>query len=197
MHQEGGHKMQKLSNRISYLHGLAEGMGLGNSKEGRIIHEMIHVLKDMAGEMHRMANRMEEQDEYLEAIDEDLSDVEDYVETIDEDLSEVEDVLYVGEDNEGLDAENEWIYFDDEDEEGEVLRVDETYDEMAYDDDDSGYFEIECPNCQELVAVDQDIFDDDTVAEVLCPECHEVILINDDIEEMDEVDHDYRMERHR
>jgi endogenous inhibitor of DNA gyrase (YacG/DUF329 family) len=186
--------MHKLSNRISYLHGLAEGMGLGNSKEGRVIHEMIHVLKDMAEEMRRMQDRMEEQDEYLEAIDEDLSDVEDYVDTIDEDLSEVEDVIYEGNEDAG---EGEWIYFDDEDEDSDVLHVDETYDEMAYDDDDAGYFEVECPNCQELVAVDQDVFDDDTVAEVLCPECHEVILINEDIEEMDEMDHHYRMEHHR
>ncbi|HJV45011.1 MAG TPA: hypothetical protein VJ824_04705 [Bacillota bacterium] len=195
--------MDRLQTRMAYLKGMADGIGISNSsKEGRIIQEMMKVMEEMAQSITRLDHRMDEQEEYLDAMDEDLADVEEYVEAIDEDLDDVEDILYMGNEDEDWDLDEDWddadeeyselddddiIYFDDDDDD-QVICVDNTYNEYAdgYDDDDIGYFEVECPNCQELVAIDQDIFDDEMVAEVLCPECHEIILMNDDIEETGE-----------
>lgn len=193
--------MEKLRNRMAYMQGMADGLGLnGNSKEGKMLVEMMCFMDDLVAKMESMDDRLEEQEEYTEAIDEDLTDLEEYVEAIDEDLDDVEDFLFWDdeegeyldddfEDNEVDMDEEDLIYFDEEDEDDdEIIMVDGIYDEMdeGYDDDEEGFFEIECPTCQELVAVDQDIFEDDMVAEVLCPECHEVILVNDDVEDRDE-----------
>lgn len=193
--------MDQLRNRLAYLQGMADGLGMTTeTKEGRIIVEMMDLMDEMVISMATMQDRIDEHEEYIEAIDEDLADVEEYVEAIDEDLDDVEDFLF----DEDLEDEYEYeyelddeddedtdlIYFEDDDEDDEVVYVDGVYDELdetsGYDDDDTGYFDVECPNCQELVSIDQDIFEDDLVAEVLCPECHEVILVNDDLEGMDE-----------
>jgi formylmethanofuran dehydrogenase subunit E len=116
---------------------------------------MVSVLEDMANEIEKMHDRLDENDEYMEAIDEDLADVE------------------------------SMIY--DDDEEPELVEVDDVYDETnpeAYDDDEVGYFEVECPNCHEMIAVDSDVFqDEDMVTELVCPECEHVFVINDDAEE--------------
>lgn len=172
--------MENLRERLSYLQGMADGFGLTNqSKEGRMTLEIMHLMGDMVSSMERMNARIEEQDEYIEAIDEDMTDLEEYVAAIDEDLDDVEEVLF--EDGlENIDFES----MDEEQARDGIITVDETYDEMSYDDDDIGFFEVECPTCQELISIDQHIFDDDLIAEVLCPDCHEVILVNDD--EMDE-----------
>lgn len=137
--------MDKLWNRIAYLQGFSDAMKISDSKEGQVIREVIEVMEEMAESLQRFDDRMEEQEQYLEAVDEDLSDLESL------------------------------IYDDD------FYDEDETENEYnLYDDDDVGYFEIECPNCNELIAVDQGIFDDDLIAEVICPECEYTIVVNED-----------------
>jgi hypothetical protein len=54
------------------------------------------------------------------------------------------------------------------------------YDDEEDEDENAGFFEMECPKCGEQVLIDDDIFDDDDTYEVLCPECHTVLLVNDD-----------------
>ena len=48
-------------------------------------------------------------------------------------------------------------------------------------DDDIEYQEIECPNCHDVICIDEDCFEDDD--EIVCPNCNEVIEINFDVEE--------------
>lgn len=65
-----------------------------------------------------------------------------------------------------------------------VEAIDEDLDDVeqiAYDTDELelGMMELECPNCQENVLVDEDVFEDMTISEVLCPECRNVILVNE------------------
>lgn len=56
-------------------------------------------------------------------------------------------------------SEVEDIVFDEEDD---------------YDDyDDLDYFEVECPNCHEIVYIDDEYFDDDEP--IVCPNCNEEI----------------------
>jgi DNA-directed RNA polymerase subunit delta len=148
-HTKGGSLMDHVQRKLQYVKGLADGLGMDQSREGRVFQNLIEVIDELVAEVRTLKTSYEELDEYVEAIDEDLTDLE-------TDLYELDDL--------------------DEDE----LEYDETDNVMDYDDDDIGYFEVECPNCQELVALDQDIFENEDVVEVLCPECQEVILINDD-----------------
>lgn len=99
-------------------------------------------------------------EDFADAIDElneEVTDLDEYVETLDEDLADVEDELF-GE----LD--------DDDDEE---------------DDEDIDFIEVECPNCSEVIYLDEDLVYDEEESEVICPSCHEKIHI----EECDEDEH--------
>lgn len=57
--------------------------------------------------------------------------------------------------------------------ESEIYDEDDDYD----DDDDMDYFEIECPNCKEVVCIDDDLLDDEAI---VCPNCNQEIEIDFD-----------------
>ncbi|MEG0856071.1 MAG: zinc ribbon domain-containing protein [Terrisporobacter sp.] len=94
----------------------------------------------------------------LDDMQEDYDELVEYVETVDEDLSDVEEILYEEDDDD----------FDDDDD---------------YDDDEDGlsYIEMECPNCGDLVDIDEELLFDDSV-DVICPNCQATILSSDDDE---------------
>ena len=69
--------MSKISDRVSYLQGLAEGMEIDlESKTGRILKAMIDVLGDVAAEMQRLEDEQNDLDEYVGSIDDDLIECE-------------------------------------------------------------------------------------------------------------------------
>ena len=76
-------------------------------------------------------------------IDEDVDQLYDEVDALSEDLEDVESCVYGDED-------------DDEDE--------DDYDEEY----EAGLYEITCPNCGEVVCVDEDVLADENLA---CPNC--------------------------
>lgn len=47
------------------------------------------------------------------------------------------------------------------------------------DDEDFSYIEMECPNCSDLVEIDEDLLYDDEV-DVICPNCQAIILSAED-----------------
>ncbi len=126
--------------KVAYLKGLAEGMGIdGKTKEGKLLHAVIDLLDDIALE--------------LQDIREEQSDLEDGLDAVSEDLSDVESILYGDEDDEEEEEDGE----DEEDDEEvyettcpncqESILFDETI--LA-----SGY--VECPNCGERLEFDLD-----------------------------------------
>ena len=75
-----------VSEKVSYIKGLAEGLGLDeNNKTDKILQNIIDVLDDMAAE--------------LACAEDDLLDLNDTVDEIDEDLGELEDFVYDDEDD--------------------------------------------------------------------------------------------------
>lgn len=65
--------MEHLDQKVSYLKGLAEGLGVENStKEGKLLLHIIDTLEDFA-------NAIGDLDEYVNYVDEDLADVEEEV----------------------------------------------------------------------------------------------------------------------
>lgn len=99
----------------------------------------------------------------LDDMQEDYDELVEYVESVDEDLSDVEDILYEEDDDD----------FDDDD-----------YDDEDYDDEDElSYIEMECPNCGDLVDIDEELLFDDSV-DVICPNCQAIILSSEEDEDV-------------
>ena len=105
-------------------------------REGKMIRKIIDVLESFADSIVELRCKMTS-DELAE-----------YVESIDEDLSDIEDDIY-----------------DD--------------DELDEDCDDLSFIEMECPNCNDLVEIDEELLYDDEV-DVVCPNCKAIILSSDD-----------------
>ena len=83
--------MSKLTDKISYLQGLAEGMKLNPDKDS---HRLIQGILDVLGEVG----------DSFEALAESHGELADYVESIDQDLADVEAEIYDDEDDEELDS---------------------------------------------------------------------------------------------
>ena len=150
-----------LTEKASYLKGLAEGLELDKeSKEGKIIAALLDLTGEMAQELAKVRNDIDE-------IDDDLDYLNDYVEELDDDLESVENLLG-GEDDEDYDEEDE----DEEDDDG--LLGDDDCDgdcEGCHGCDDEEYYEIVCPSCGETVCFDESLDPD----ELVCPACGEKI----------------------
>ena len=79
--------MDFLLQKVAYLQGLAEGLGIDDSsKEGKIITNIIETLEAFT--------------DVLGDVIEDQMDLEEYVNFIDEDLADVEDDIYGEDDDE-------------------------------------------------------------------------------------------------
>ena len=123
--------------KVAYLKGLAEGLGLDTEKrEGKLLSVIIDVLEDMALEIRDMQEEQADLEEGLDAVSDDLGEVESY--------------LY-GEDEEEEDEE--------EDEEDGDEPVYETTcpnceEEIFFDEDILEDGCVVCPNCGEKLEFD-------------------------------------------
>jgi len=128
--------MSNLSDRVSYLKGLAEGLKLDTEKnEGKLIEKILDVLADITAEIN--------------SIREDHDDLSSYVEAIDNDLSDLEDAVL-----EDDDFEDEEDDEDEEDEEEDDNLVEYTCphcgEEMTFEVDSFDFDEdYLCPNCHQ------------------------------------------------
>ena len=79
--------MKDLQQKVAYLQGLSDGLELDDSREGKVIGEMLKVLEDVAEQLAFLQGQQEDLEDYLESIDSDLADLEDdvYGEEDDED----------------------------------------------------------------------------------------------------------------
>jgi len=132
--------MEDLKERLAYLKGLVEGLDLDdNSKEGKLFLQIINLMDGMTTSIENLEADNEELYDYMEAVDQDLTELEnDYYEALEDD-------------------------------------------EEEYDG-----FSIECPDCQEIVYIDDNtIGDEEMEMEVLCPRCHQVVFVQDELWEGD------------
>jgi len=139
----------EIKEKVAYIKGLAEGLGLDeNDKNGKILAAIIDILGDMAEE--------------IEAIGENAEYLESYVEELDEDLGMVEEDFYCGEDEED-DFDDEEDFEDDEEDREDGTEADE--------DGDEEIFVITCPVCGDGVYLDDTMDFDD----IKCPSCGAII----------------------
>ena len=115
--------MSSITDRTSYLRGLAEGLGLDKEKnENRLLLEMLTVMDEMA--------------QKIKDMDDDIDELDEYVESIDGDLGDIEDALF-GEDDE----------FDDDDAE------DDLDDEEPQEFDENEELSFDCPHCGKTMQI--------------------------------------------
>lgn len=156
-----------LNEKTAYLKGLADGLKLDENDEvSLVLRKIIDVLDDVA----LTVGDLEEKTDELEA----------YIEEIDEDLGEAEKILFEDECECGCcDCDDDCDEYDEFDEDYD------DYDDDEYDDDDDDVvFEVNCPECDEIICLPSSI----DLANVICPACGEEFSCIYD-EEDDEEDH--------
>jgi predicted Zn finger-like uncharacterized protein len=127
--------MGYLTEKVSYLKGLADGMKMNDSSnEGKLLLAIIDVLDEMSVAVD---NVLEIQDEIGEQLDE-----------VDEDLCKVEDILYGEEDDEDEDEDEDLQFIPVECPNcKEIVEIDT---DLLDTDSDS----VKCPNCGEEIEID-------------------------------------------
>lgn len=135
-----------LTEKISYIKGLAEGLNLDESKpEVKVINAIVELLDDMAYSVSDM-----------EELYDDLSA---QVDEIDQDLADVESEIYDDEDD---DDDCDCCDFEDEDNPFYEVTCGACGQKLNVSEDVLLEGEIECPNCGELLEFDfSDLFDED------------------------------------
>ena len=134
-----------LTEKISYIKGLAEGLNLDESKpEVKVINAIVELLDDMAYSVSDM-----------EELYDDLSA---QVDEIDQDLADVESDIYDDEDD---DDDCDCCDFEDEDNPFYEVTCGACGQKLNVSEDVLLEGEIECPNCGELLEFDfSDLFDE-------------------------------------
>lgn len=122
-----------ITEKVSYIKGLADGLDLGDDKQSKVIKAIIDVLDDIACE--------------VESVEEDLAELSEQIDAVDEDLAEVEDIIY--------DDEDEDCDYDDEDDLFEVT-CPNCNDTIYLDSEMLEEEGIECPNCGTSLEFDFD-----------------------------------------
>lgn len=128
-----------ISEKAAYINGLFDGYEIDkNTKEGKIISEMLVLLSDMADKINALEADNKELHEYVEELDHDLGEVEEELHFDDEDDYDDYDDLNDDEEFELDDSE----YYEIECPScGEIVCFD---DSLALDD-------ISCPACGEKI----------------------------------------------
>ena len=92
--------MSKLTDRISFLKGMAAGMKLNMDKDSnKLMLEMLTVMGEMAEEMAAMTEAHNDLNEYVESIDDDLADLEETL--FGEEDGEIDEEMAEGDEDEG------------------------------------------------------------------------------------------------
>ena len=94
--------MSKMSEKVAYLKGLAEGLGVsGESREDKLMLAVIDALEAFAQQSEETGGKLDELEQYVGEIDSDVSDLE--------------EVIFSEDDDDELDEDDE----DDEEDGGE------------------------------------------------------------------------------
>ena len=153
--------MHQLKERMAYLKGLAEGLNVGQgTPEGRVLVGMMEIMNEIVRSVDRLQVSQEQLEEYIEAVDDDLTDLENEFyedceeDEYDEDLEDLDDEL-------DEDTAIEYMEMTCPNC-GETVFVDE--DVFGSDE----IVEVLCPECNETVLInDQNAAADDEDIELL------------------------------
>ena len=162
----------KLTEKMSYLQGLLDGLDIDTStKEGKALVQMSEVMSELVMYVEDLQSQVDELTELCDILDQDLGAVED-------DL--YEDDLECGECSGDCDTcdedDGDWDSYDWDDE-----------DEFDFDEDDDELYEITCPTCGDTILLDEGMIEEGSMN---CPNCNELLEFDYDdltIEEVEEL----------
>ena len=166
-----------LTDKVSYIRGLMEGMKFDTeSDQGKLMDKIVELLGDMAEEISRLSDAQEELGEYVDSID--------------ESLSEMEDALLVDDEEDDEESDDDEESFDDLDEddfecEGDCSACEGCGDEDEEDEDDNIFVECICPNCKASFYVKEEELGDDVFH--VCPRCEARVHVVPDYEDDEEI----------
>ena len=147
-----------ISEKSAYLKGLMDGLSLNTeTNEGKMISAIVDLLGDMA-------KRITDIEETTIAISDELDEIE-------EDLDAIEDFIMAE------DEDEDWDFEDEEDEWDEDEEYEEGFD---FGDEDSTIYEVECPVCGEIINFDEETLE---VGSIACPNCGESLEFSLDEED--------------
>ncbi|MBQ7870915.1 MAG: hypothetical protein IJ357_02125 [Oscillospiraceae bacterium] len=139
-----------LTEKSAYLKGLMDGLNINKEEnEGKMIAAIVDLLHDMTSA---------------------ISNLEKNAIAVSDELDEIE---------EDLDAIEEFLMEDDEDEDDEDFEfIDDDGEDFEYDEDDM--YEVTCPKCGEVTTVDEETLLNDSID---CPKCGELLEFEFDEED--------------
>ena len=158
-----------IKEKVAYLEGLAEGMNIESTEQGKMFTAIIDTLFDIADEIDELNENALDIGEELDAISDDLAEVEDFL--MDEDY----------------DIEDEDFDFDFNDDD-----YDDDYND-GQNENNAGCgscggsdveftIDVNCPDCNAEIELDEEDIANESVT---CPACNKTIEL-----EIDEVDVD-------
>ena len=138
-----------ISEKVSYLKGLMEGMNLSaDSNEGKLFRAIVDVLDEIALEVEDLTDEVMELGDGLDVISDDLSDVE--------------DVIFDEDDFDDYDDEDDEDEDEDDEEECYATTCPECEEEIFFDDSVLEDGKVECPNCGATLEFDpEDLVEDE------------------------------------
>ncbi len=133
--------MRNLKEKVAYLHGLTQGLNVNeHSSEGKVLLNIIDVLESFADEVQNVNLAQLELEDYVESIDEDLTDLEEQI--YEEDM-----------DDDGFDDDD---LYDDADADDDMVEMScpgchemVTFESSILDDEED--IEVTCPYCGGVV----------------------------------------------
>ena len=149
-----------ISEKSAYLKGLMDGLKLTTeTDEGKMIAAIVDLLGDMAKKVTDIEETTIAISDELDEIEEDLDAIEDFIMAEDED--------------------EDWDFEDEEDEWDEDEEYEEGFD---FGDEDSTIYEVVCA-CGNVIAFDEETLEKGSM---ICPDCGEVLEFVMDDEDEDE-----------
>ena len=148
-----------ITEKIAYIKGLAEGLGLDDSKpEVKVINAIVDLLDDIAYDLTDMEELYDDLSEQVDEIDQDLAEVES--ELYDDECECDDDECCCEDDDDDFD-------FDDEEEEFYEVTCGACGQKLNVSEDVLLEGAIECPNCGELLEFDfSGLFDGEDIKEL-------------------------------
>ena len=135
--------MSRIGEKVAYLKGLAEGLKIDETTDqGKLMLAMIGAMESIAQEGEELETR--------------LNELSQYVEEIDDDVSEMEEALFSDEDDEDDEDDDDDFEVGDEEEDGMIeyecphCGTVVFFDEEAFDMEE----EHVCPNCHKKIFSD-------------------------------------------
>ncbi|MBR2423392.1 MAG: hypothetical protein IKB09_13770 [Oscillospiraceae bacterium] len=154
-----------INEKAAYLKGLMEGLQLDTEKaEGKMIAAIVDLLGDVTKKLTNVEDTTIAISDELDEIEEDLDAIEDFIMDDDDDDYDDDD--------------------DDDDDYDEEDFDDDEYDEEGFDfgDEDTTIYEVKCV-CGNVIAFDEETLE---AGSIVCDECGETLEFSFEDEDEDE-----------